>query len=66
MQEAQRGEVGVVWWVVKGSHERWTMKEAGGMRVGDEEGLDEVTKEFGAWKTWWPIVVHEASCTNIS
>jgi len=43
MQEAQRGEVGVVWWVVKGSHERWTMKEAGGMRVGDEEGLDEVT-----------------------
>lgn len=43
MQETERGEVGVIWWVVKGGHEGWTMEEARGMRMGAEEGLDEVT-----------------------
>ena len=43
MQETERGEVGVIWWVVKGGHEGWAMEEAGGMRMRAEEGLDEVT-----------------------
>ena len=66
MQETQSGEVGVVWWVVEGRHERGSMQEAGGMGVGDEEGLDEVTKEVGGRKTGWPIVIHEPRCTYIT
>jgi len=65
MQETEGGEVGVVWWVVEGGHEGRPMEEAGGMGMGDEESLDEVTKKVGCRKTWWPIVVHEARCTNI-
>lgn len=33
----------MVWCVVEGGHERRAMQEAGGMRMGDEERLDEVT-----------------------
>jgi hypothetical protein len=47
MQETQGGEVWVVWWVVEGSHEGGSMEEAGGMGMGNEEGLDEVSKEVG-------------------
>ena len=43
MQETEGGEVGVVRCVVEGGHEGRTMQEAGGMGMGDEEGLDEVT-----------------------
>jgi hypothetical protein len=66
MQETEGGEIGVVWGVVEGGHECRSVEEARGMRVGDEEGLDEGAEEVGVWETGGPIAIHEASWTNIS
>lgn len=66
MQETESGKVGVVWGVVEGGHKGGSVEEARGMGVRDEKGLDEVTKEVGGGKARRPIVVDEASGTDVA